>query len=72
MTASTACSHALAEVAALVAVAPLGGLEGPGRRAGRHGRPGEGAVVEPQLDLDGGVAARVQDLAGANLLNGGH
>ena len=64
--------YALAEVAALVAVASLGGLEGAGRGAGRHGRPRERAVVETDLDLDGGVAARVQDLAGANLLNGGH
>jgi hypothetical protein len=62
----------LAEVAALVAVATLGRLEGAGGGAGGHSSPGEGPVVEPQLDLDGGVASRVQDLARADLLNGGH
>ena len=71
-TASTACCDALAEVAALVAVTALGRLEGAGRGSRRNRGPGERAVVEPHLDLDGGVAARVQDLAGANLLNGGH
>src|SRR5690242_11490601 len=63
---------ALAEVAALVAVPALGRLEGARGGAGRDGRTGERAVVEADLDLDGGVAARVQDLAGANLLNAGH
>ena len=63
---------ALAQVAALVAVATLGRLEGAGRGARRDGRAGERAVVETDLDLDRRVAARVQDLAGANLLNAGH
>ncbi len=63
---------ALAEVAALVAVAPLDGLEGAGRRTARNRRPGEGAVVEGDLDLDRGVAARVEDLASAYCLDAGH
>ncbi len=46
---------ALAAVA-LVAVPQLDGLEGTGRRTARHRRPGEGAVVEDDLDLDGGIA----------------
>src|SRR5690606_31014930 len=62
----------LAEVAALVAVTALDGLEGSGRRSRRDGRPGEGVVVEQDLDLDGRVAARVENLAGVKGLNGGH
>ena len=63
--------HALAEVA-VAAVAQLDGLELPGRRAARHGRTAEGTVVEQHLDLDGGVAARVEDLAGADSFDGCH
>ena len=65
-------ADALAEVATLVAVASLGRLEGPGGGARRDGGTGERAVVETDLDLDRRVATRVQDLAGANLLNAGH
>ena len=62
----------LAEVAALVAVAPLDRLERPGGRAAGHGGPRERAVVEGDLDLNRGVAARVEDLAGAYCLDAGH
>jgi hypothetical protein len=60
---------ALAQVGALVAVAQLGGLELAGRRARRHsGAPGcSGAQRE--LDLDGRVAPRIEDLAGMDLLD---
>ena len=64
--------HALAEVAVLVAVTALDGLEGPGRGAAGDRRTRERAVVEGDLDLDGGVAARVEDLAGAYGIDGGH
>ena len=63
--------HALAEVA-VAAVAQLDGLELPRGRAARHGRAAERAVVEQHLDLDGGVAARVEDLAGADSFDGCH
>ena len=63
--------HALAEVA-LAAVAQLDGLERAGGGAARDRCPGEGAVVEGDLDLDGGVAAGVEDLAGADSCDGGH
>ena len=63
---------ALAEVAALVAVAALDGLEGAGGRAAGDGGTRERAVVEGDLDLDGGVAARVEDLAGAYGFDAGH
>ena len=55
--------NALAVVTALVAVAQFAGFVHAGRRAGRHGRAADGAVVERDLDLDGRVAAGVKDLA---------
>ena len=64
--------HALAEVAALVAVAQLVGLERAGGCAGGDGGAGDGAVVEQDLDLDGRVAAGVEDLAGADSFDGRH
>src|SRR5699024_1708262 len=63
---------ALAEVALLVAVTALDRLEGPGGRPARHRRAGDRAVVERDLDLDGRVAARIEDLARAYCLNAGH
>ena len=63
--------HTLAEVA-VAAVTQLDGLELPRRRAARHGRAAERTVVEQHLDLDGGVAARVEDLAGADSFDGCH
>src|SRR5262249_60672297 len=54
-------AHALAGPGA-AAVAQLGGLELAGRSArGHRGAPGH-AGAQPQLDLDGRVAARVEDL----------
>ena len=53
---------ALAEVA-VAAVAQLDRLERSGGGATGHGGPGEDSVVELDLDLDSGVAARVEDLA---------
>ena len=57
---------ALAEIAALVAVAQLDRLARAGRGAGRHGGPAEGAAVQDDVGLDGRVAAAVQDLAAAD------
>ena len=58
--------HALAEIAALVAVAQLDGLARAGRGARGHGRPAEGAALQDDVGLDGRVAAAVQDLAAAD------
>ena len=64
--------HALAAVALLVAVAQLDRLVRAGRGAGRHGGAAHGAAFELDLDLDGGIAATVQDFAGANVDDGAH
>ena len=61
---------ALAAVA-LAAVAQLDRLELAGRRARGHGGAADGARVELDLDLDGGVAARVEDLAGVDVSRSG-
>ena len=67
----TALLHALAAVA-LAAVAQFDRLERTGRGAAGHRGARERAVVERDLDLDGGVAARVEDLAGADGLDACH
>ena len=53
--------HALAQVAALVAVPQLAGLVDAGGRAGGNGGAAHGAVLQHDLHLNGGVAAGVQD-----------
>ena len=63
--------HALAAVA-LAAVAQLHRLEGAGGGAAGHGGPGDRPVVEGDLDLDGGVSARVEDLPRAYGVDAGH
>src|SRR5690606_34895622 len=54
---------ALAEVAALVPVAQLERLVLAGRRARGHRRRADEGLVDLDVDLDRGVASRVQDLA---------
>ena len=63
--------HALAAVG-LPAVAKLDGLVDAGRGAGRDRGPAERARLEPHVDLDGRIAARVEDLAGVDVGDGGH
>ena len=63
--------HALAAVA-LTAVAQLHRLEGAGGGAAGHGGPGDRPVVEGDLDLHGGVSARVEDLPRAYGVDAGH
>ena len=63
--------NALAGVALLVAVAQLNGLELTGRRAGGNRSAGLGAV-EDHLDLNGRVAAGVEDLTGFDEFDGCH
>src|SRR5690606_30946773 len=63
---------ALAAVPARVTVPQLQRFESAGRRTRRHGRAGDGPVIELNLDLDGRVSPRIEDLPGDDSLNGGH
>src|SRR5699024_3071781 len=62
---------ALAQVA-VATVAQLDGLVSTRRRARGHGRATERAVVQQHLHLDGGVASRIEDLPGSDLLDKRH
>ena len=63
--------HALAAV--LVAAVPeLHRLERAGGRPARHSRASRGAVIERDLDLDGRVTTRIQDLPGMDRFDGSH
>jgi hypothetical protein len=53
---------ALAQVLVLVVVAELDGLVLAGRRARGHRRTPDGAALQADLHLDGGVAAGIQNL----------
>ena len=64
-------AHALAAVA-LAAVAQLDGLVGAGAGAARHDGPPARAREQLDLDLDGGVAPRVEDLAPDDLDDRAH
>ena len=61
-----------AQVATLVAVTQLDRLEGAGGRPGRDRGAADRAVVQADLDLDGRIASRVQDLPGDDHFDGGH
>jgi hypothetical protein len=58
--------HALAAELALVAVAKLDRLVGAGGGTRRNGRAADRAVRQDDVDLDGRIAARVEDLAGVD------
>ena len=60
--------HALAEVG-VAAVAQLGRLELAGRGAGRDRRAAARARAQREVDLDGRVPARVEDLTGVDALD---
>ena len=64
--------NALAQVAALVAIAQLAGLKGAGRSTRRHHCAAKAAVLEHDLDLDGGIAAAVEHLATVDVQNIAH
>src|SRR5205823_662910 len=57
---------------ALAAIALLDRLMSPGRGPRRHRRAAHRAAVERHVDLDRGIAAAVEDLAGVNVGNGSH
>src|SRR6516164_3926688 len=64
--------HALAAVALLVAVAQLDRLARAGGRARGYGCPPLHARVENHVHLDGGITARVEDLASADVSDAAH
>ena len=64
--------HALAAVALRVAVAQLDGLARAGGGARGHRRAAERAGVQHHVGFDRGVAARVEDLAAANVDDAAH
>ncbi|EXI68646.1 MAG: hypothetical protein AW08_00958 [Candidatus Accumulibacter adjunctus] len=59
--------HALAEIDLLVAVTQFAGFEFAGRGTRRDGGAGEKAIVEGDVDLDGRVAARIENLPADDL-----
>ena len=63
--------RALAAVAGLVAVAEFDGLVFAGRGAGGNGGAAEGAGGEADVDLDGRIAAGIDDFAGGDGGDGG-
>ena len=64
--------HALAEILRLVAVAQLDRLVSARRGSGRNRRTAEGAVLQGHVDLDRGISAAVEDLAGVNVDDRSH
>ena len=63
---------ALAAVAAVVAVTEFESLERSGGGAGGDSGTAGAAVVEADLDLDGGVPSRVEDFPGYDDVDGRH
>lgn len=64
--------NTLTGVTLLIAVTQLNGLELTGRSARRNRSAGLGAVVEDHLDLNGRVAAGIEDLTGFDEFDGCH
>ena len=62
------CSTPLPQVAILHAVAQFPGFVFAGAGAARHGGAADRAAGELDIDFDGGIAAGIKDLAGADLL----
>jgi hypothetical protein len=65
-------AYALAEIALLVAVALLHRFVRAGGGARRHRGAAAHAILERDIDLDGRVAARIEDLAADDIDDGGH
>ena len=62
--------HALAEIAALVAIAQFDGLAAAGGGAGGHrGATDRAALASITPRFDGGVAARIEDFAGSDFID---
>jgi hypothetical protein len=59
-------------VPCVTAVPKLNGLVHAGRRTRRDGGTADGSRLEQDVDLDGRVAPRVEDLAGADVGDTAH
>ena len=64
--------HALAEIARLVAVAQFDCLMRAGGGARRHRRAAHRAVFQHHIDLNGGIAAAIENFAADDVDDGGH
>ena len=64
-------AHAFAAITC-PAVTQLHGLVRAGRGAGRHRCAALGAVLEHDVDLDGRIAAAIENFAADDVDNGGH
>ena len=64
--------HALAEIARLVAVAQFDRLMRAGGGAGGHRGAADRAVLQHHIDLDGGIAAAIENFAADDVDDGGH
>ena len=64
--------HALAEIALLVAIAKFDRLARTGRGTGGHSRATDGAAGEDHVRFYGGIAPRIDDLAGSDIDNAAH
>ena len=64
--------RALAQIAILVAIAQLNGLECARRRAGGNSRTTEGTILQHNFHFNGGVAARVQDFTPEHIDDDAH
>ena len=64
--------YAFAEITRCVAVAQLQGFFLAGRCAAGHGCAAHNAAFQQNVAFNGGVAARIQNLAGENIDNGTH
>ena len=72
LTASTALRTPLPPITRLVAVAQFDRLVRAGRGAGWNGGASARAVLQNDVDLDGRIAAAIEDFAANNVCNGGH
>src|SRR5208282_4523295 len=65
-------AHALAEIALFIAVAQLDGLVGSGRSARWHAGAAARAVLQYDIDLDGRIAAAVENFPADDIDDRGH
>src|SRR4051812_42735492 len=65
-------AHAAPAIALLIAIALLDRFVRPGRSPRRHRSPPDRAAVERDLDLDGRIAAAIENFAATDIGDGGH